>query len=84
MMALFLQIVTWAQIWAAIAGQGYRLQPMACYESAPAVPVVCTMALHSSGDLGRGFLYVEVVGGRIVIREFGQENEIGCTEEGCG
>lgn len=60
------QIVTITQIWLAIAAQGYRLQPMACYYEHGA-PVLCRMPLGRQHDAG--WLLVEVDGAIINITE---------------
>ena len=62
------QIVTLTQIWMAIAAQGYRLQPMACYYEHGA-PVLCRMPLNRQRDAG--WLTVEVDGAIINITEHG-------------
>lgn len=66
------QIVTITQIWMAIAQQGYRLQPMACYYE-HAAPVLCRMSLGYQHDAG--WLSIEVVGAIITITEHSYSGE---------
>ena len=46
-----MQIITLAQIWSAIAAQGYRMQPMSCYFE-DAQPVICRMPLSQQEHAG--------------------------------
>jgi hypothetical protein len=71
-----MQIITLAQIWSAIAAQGYRMQPMSCYFE-DAQPVICRMPLSQQEHAG--WLTITTDGGRIQIDEHAY-----CFSEECG